>query len=146
MDLEDDLDTQIRFRFSSADMDAFALAEPNSTSPERAAALPPAPERMTPHLAAIVEQSEDAIISSTLDGIVLSWNQGATKVYGYTPEEALGRSVSMLFPPEQLPELEGLLESIRQGNAVSQRNTERVRKDGSRLQVSVSLSPIKDDF
>jgi len=100
---------------------------------------------IAPDLSAIVEQSEDAIVSSSLDGTILSWNRGAVKVYGYTPEEVLGQSVAMLFPPDRLDELEQLLGELRQGRAVVQPHSERIRKDGLLIQVSVSLSPLKDN-
>ncbi len=84
-------------------------------------------------------------MSSTLDGVILSWNRGATKVYGYTAEEALGQSAAILFPPECEGELHELLAELRKGNSVFQANTERVRKDGTRIHASLSLSPIRDE-
>jgi len=85
-------------------------------------------------------------MSSDLDGTIVSWNQGAVNVYGYTAEEVLGRSAAILFPPDRLQELKDLLMELRQGSAITQSSSERLRKDGSRIQVSVSLSPIKDEY
>jgi PAS domain S-box-containing protein len=127
---------------------SLAGAPKGAPAGRRTQTVPPSEQqaqRMIPHLAAIVQQSEDAIISSTLEGTILSWNRGAFKVYGYTAEEALGKSAAILFPPDRVPELEGMLAQLRTGNAVAQPHTERLRKDGTRIQVSVSLSPIKDD-
>ena len=96
------------------------------------------------HLAAIVQSSDDAIISKTLDGIVVSWNQAAERIYGYTETEMIGRSISTLVPPARLPELEDILQRIRRGEHVGRFDTMRVRKDGSLVEVSVTISPIKD--
>ena len=95
-------------------------------------------------LAAVVESSEDAIISKTLQGIISTWNSGAEHVFGYTAEEAIGQSILMLIPPERKDEEKTILEKIRRGERVEHFETERVRKDGRRLNVSVTISPIKD--
>jgi PAS domain S-box-containing protein len=95
-------------------------------------------------LAAIVESSEDAIIGKSLDGIVTSWNQGAQRLYGYTAEEIVGKPLSILVPPEHPDELPTLLKRVKQGERVEHFETERVRKDGSRVEVSLTVSPIKD--
>src|SRR5690606_30958828 len=83
-------------------------------------------------LAAIVESSEDAIVSEGLDGTILSWNRGAQRLYGYTPEEIVGRPVSVLYPPT-IPTEEGpnLLNRLRRGERIDQLETTRLRKDGS---------------
>jgi two-component system CheB/CheR fusion protein len=96
------------------------------------------------NLAAIVESSEDAILSETLDGTITSWNQGAEAIFGYTREEMLGRSISVLAPPDCPDETSRILEIVRQGGRVRHTEAERVRKDGSRIYVSISVSPIKD--
>ena len=95
-------------------------------------------------LAAIVENSEDAIIGKTLDGVIMSWNTGAKKIYGYFPEEAVGRNISMLIPPGQEDDLEAILNRIRKGTPVRHYETVRMRKDGVSIQVSLTISPIRD--
>lgn len=93
---------------------------------------------------ALVDSSEDAILSNTLDGTITSWNRGAQNLYGYTAEETIGRSVYMLSPPEQQEEERQLLESLRRGEPVWQHDTVRIRKDGSLVDVSVTLSPVRN--
>ena len=95
-------------------------------------------------LAAIVESSDDAIISKTLEGIITSWNKGAQRIYGYSAEEAVGRPISMLVPPERPDEVPEMLEKIRRGEKVEHYETVRLTKDGRRLDISLSVSPIKD--
>jgi PAS domain S-box-containing protein len=95
-------------------------------------------------LAAIVEGSEDAIFSKDLDGTITSWNASAERMYGYTSQEAIGQNVSMLSPTEKLPELERVLERLRRGETVARLETVRVRKDGRRIVVSLSISPVRD--
>ena len=93
-------------------------------------------------LAAIVESSHDAIIGKTLDGIITSWNPGAVALYGYAPEEVLGRPISLLIPPEQADELPAILARLRRGERIEPFETRRIDKDGRRLDVSVTISPI----
>jgi PAS domain S-box-containing protein len=95
-------------------------------------------------LAAIVEHCDDAIISSTLDGIITSWNRAAERLYGYTGEEIIGRSTDLLSPQDQLADTRTILEKIRAGKHVEHRHTTRVRKDGSLVRVSLTASPIRD--
>jgi PAS domain S-box-containing protein len=95
-------------------------------------------------LAAIVQSSEDAIVGKTLDGTIISWNTGAEAVFGYTAAEALGASVTMLLPPERLGEERRILASLARGERVPHFETQRVRKDGTIIDVSLSVSPIKD--
>lgn len=95
-------------------------------------------------LAAIVESSADAIIGKTLDGIITSWNAGAVEMYGYAAPEMIGRSVAGLFPPDRVGELGPILARLRRGETIKQLETERVRKDGSVIEVSVSVSPVRD--
>ncbi len=95
-------------------------------------------------LAAIVESSPDAIISATLDGVVTSWNAGAAAMYGYTAEEMVGRSLSVLIPPGREDELAALLDRVRAGHQVEPVVTQRVRKDRAVIDVSLSMSPIRD--
>ena len=95
-------------------------------------------------MAAIIESSDDAIISKTLDGMITSWNRGAEKLFGYPAREAIGQPVLMLFPPERLAEEADILARIARGESVDHYETVRVRKDGKRIEVSVTISPIKD--
>jgi len=95
-------------------------------------------------LAAIVESSEDSIISKTLDGFIVSWNAGARRIYGYTAQEVIGRPVSVLCPPERVDEVYQNLDRVRRGEHVQHFATTRVRKDGRRIDMSLTISPIKD--
>ncbi len=96
-------------------------------------------------LAAIVESSEDAIIGKTLEGMIVSWNPGATKLYGYTAEEVRGRNISILSPSRDLTdEISDLLERAARGESIRSRETVRVTKNGRLLDVSLTVSPIKD--
>lgn len=95
-------------------------------------------------LAAIVESSDDAIVGKNLDGIIISWNAGAESVFGYTADEALGRSITMLLPTERLDEERHILATLARGERVAHFETKRVRKDGTIIDVSLSVSPIKD--
>jgi PAS domain S-box-containing protein len=95
-------------------------------------------------LASIVESAEDGILSCTLDGDITSWNHGAEKLYGYRPEEAIGQSVVMLRPPELIDDIAELMEGVRHGKSIDGHETERLTKDGRRVRVSLSISPIRD--
>src|SRR5204863_4605885 len=95
-------------------------------------------------LATIVESSEDAIISKDLDGLITSWNKGAERLFGYTPEEAVGKPVTLLIPPDRQQEESRILERLRRGERVEHFETVRVRKDGSRVEISLTISPLKD--
>ncbi|HZT44392.1 MAG TPA: PAS domain S-box protein [Chthonomonadaceae bacterium] len=95
-------------------------------------------------LASIVESSDDAIIGKTLDGTITSWNRGAERLYGYTTEEVLGRPISLLVPPDLLGELKAIMERLRRGEPIEHFETVRVAKDGRRIHVALSISPIKD--
>jgi PAS domain S-box-containing protein len=95
-------------------------------------------------LASIVESSEDAIIGKSLDGTIISWNNGAEVMYGYTADEVKGRSITLLNPPDRPNEIPQLLEIVKQGKGLNRYETERIRKDGQRLYVSASVSPIRD--
>ncbi len=95
-------------------------------------------------LAAIVESSEDAIIGNTLEGRITSWNSGAESIYGYTADEVLGQPIAILNPPDRPNEIPQLLANVRQGKGINRYETERIRKDGRRLYVSASVSPIRD--
>jgi PAS domain S-box-containing protein len=95
-------------------------------------------------LAAIVDSSGDAILSKTLDGVVTSWNTAAQRMFGYTEQEMIGAPMLKLFPPDRMDEEYGILARIRAGERIEHFETVRVRKDGTLLQVSATISPIKD--
>jgi PAS domain S-box-containing protein len=101
-------------------------------------------EELQANLASIVLNSDDAIVSETLDGVVTSWNRGAERMFGYTASEAIGRSISIIIPPDRPYEIARFLSSIRKGERVRHYETERVCKDGRRIYVSLSLSPLAD--
>ena len=96
-------------------------------------------------LASIVESSNDAIISKSLDGVIQSWNAAAERLFGFTAKEAVGRHISLVIPPERMPEEEAIITSLRAGKRIEHFETERVRSDGNRIVVSLTISPIKDD-
>jgi PAS domain S-box-containing protein len=96
-------------------------------------------------LAAIVESSNDAIISATLDGVITTWNAAAFRMFGYTAEEVIGKEVPMLYPSERKDAEAQILERIRRGERVDNYETQRVCKDGHRVMVSLSVSPIRDE-
>jgi len=95
-------------------------------------------------LAAIVDSSEDAIVSKTLDGRIQSWNAGAERLFGYTAEEAIGQSVLLIIPPERAAEEDDILARIRSGERIGHFETVRLTKDGRRIDVSLTISPIRD--
>jgi PAS domain S-box-containing protein len=101
-------------------------------------------EEIRARLAAIVESSDDAIISKTLDGTITSWNHGAEKIYGYSSEEIVGKPVSVLVPTDRSHEIPEILEKVRRGEAIDNYETVRIAKDGRRLDVSLTISPVKD--
>ena len=101
-------------------------------------------EAITSRLAAIVESSEDAIISKTIDGVITTWNQGAEKMLGYTAEEVVGTDISFAIPAERRSEEQNLLARLRRGESVENFETERQAKDGRRISVSLTVSPIKN--
>ncbi|PZR75886.1 MAG: hypothetical protein DLM73_04100 [Chthoniobacterales bacterium] len=101
-------------------------------------------EEMQLRLTAIVNSSDDAIIGKTLEGIITSWNPGAEKLFGYSAAEALGQQMLMLFPPERVAEEPEILARIARGESMRHFETVRVGKDGKRIDVSVTLSPIID--
>ena len=97
-------------------------------------------------MAAIMESSHDAVISTTPDGSIASWNAGAAEMYGYTAAEVQGRPVAILEPSERRGEIEEVLERIRMGESVVRYETDRIRKDGVTVEVAVAVSPIRDEL
>jgi PAS domain S-box-containing protein len=100
--------------------------------------------QLVERFAAIVKYSDDAIISKTFGGIVTSWNPAAEKMFGYTEEEMVGKPITVIFPPDRQDEEHEILAQIRQGEFIRHFETVRVRRDGSRLDVSATISPLKD--
>jgi len=95
-------------------------------------------------LSAIVDSSDDAIISKDLNGIIMSWNAAAERLFGYTAEEAIGRSITILIPPDRLQEEPEILKRLRRGDRIDHFETIRQRKDGSQLTISLTISPVRD--
>jgi two-component system, LuxR family, sensor kinase FixL len=96
------------------------------------------------HLAAIVESSSDAVIGKDLDGHITSWNKGAERIYGYTADDVIGQPITMLAPPERKHEIYDLIERVKRGEVVYQHQTLRLTKDGRLLDISLTLSPIRN--
>ena len=95
-------------------------------------------------LAAIVESSDDAIIAKTVEGTITAWNKAAERLYGYRKEDALGKPISIIVPPDRAEELAHIMQTIRRGQGVNRLETVRLRSDGTGVDVSVTISPIKD--
>src|SRR6202050_4110904 len=101
-------------------------------------------EQSTNLLAAIVYCSDDAIISKNLDGIVISWNKSAERIFGYSADEAIGQHISLIIPPERHAEESTILDRLRRGDRVDHFHTVRRRKDGRLIDVSLTISPVRD--
>jgi len=97
-------------------------------------------------LSAIVESSEDGIISKTLQGIITSWNKGAEKIYGYTEAEIIGKPINILIPPDLQDEEKEILRTLRQGKRIDHFQTTRLKKNGDAVSVSITISPVKDQM
>src|SRR5215216_3862036 len=100
-------------------------------------------EEVRARLAAIVQSSEDAIIGKTLEGTITNWNRGAQKIYGYSAEEVIGKPINILVPPDRPNEIPKILEKLRRGEAIEHYETLRMTKDGRRVDISLTISPIK---
>jgi len=96
-------------------------------------------------LAAIVDSTDDTIVSKTLDGIITTWNRAAERMFGYTAEEAIGRHITLIIPQERLQEEEFIIGEIRRGNKIDHFETVRVTKDGREVSISLTVSPIVDE-
>ncbi len=96
-------------------------------------------------LASIVESSDDAIISKSLDGIIQTWNRGAERLFGYRADEAVGRHISLVIPPDRIGEEDEIVAQLKAGQRIDHFETERVRSDGTRIFVSLTISPLMDD-
>src|SRR5579885_1563550 len=95
-------------------------------------------------LAAIVASSDDAIVSKDINGVIMTWNGGAERIFGYTADEVIGKPVTILMPPERIDEEPGILARIRAGESIDHYETVRRRKDGTRIDISLTVSPIRD--
>src|SRR5437660_1513010 len=104
----------------------------------------PSEEDRAAWVAAIVDSSDDAIVSKTLDGLITSWNPAAERIFGWTAAEAVGRSITIVIPPDRLAEEEEILARISQGEKIEHFETTRMRKDGTRFEISLTVSPIKN--
>ena len=129
---------EISTKFLEFDRKEFACTFVQDISGRRRA------EESRAFLASLVESPQDAIVGKTLEGTIVSWNQGAAALYGFSAEEVIGKSVSILIPPDHAHELAWLLDKGSQGERISSRETVRMRKNGSRVEVSLTLSPIYD--
>jgi PAS domain S-box-containing protein len=94
-------------------------------------------------LAAIVDSSDDAIVSKTLEGRILSWNRGATRIFGYEPHEVIGKPITIIVPPELHAEEQQILDKLRRGEAIDHFDTVRITKDGRRIAISLTVSPLR---
>src|SRR5690348_17284498 len=113
--------------------------DPSNPVPEAGAPAVPQPAEL---LAAIIASSEDAIASKTLQGIVTSWNAAAERLFGFSADEMIGQPILRVIPPELYPEEERILEQIRRGKRIERYETVRLPKDGTRIRVSLTVSPI----
>ena len=95
-------------------------------------------------LAAIVNSSDDAIVSKTLEGVVVSWNPTAERMFGWTADEVIGKPITMIIPADRLDEEENVLTQLRRGQTIDHYETIRVRKDGVAIPISLTVSPIRD--
>ena len=102
-------------------------------------------DRAVALLASIVDSSDDAIISKNLDGIITSWNRGAEQLFGYTAKEAIGQPITLIIPAERLEEEAKIIERLKRGERIEHFDTERIAKDGSKLDTSLTVSPLRDD-
>ena len=101
------------------------------------------PQNVRSELASIVESSDDAIISKSLDGIITSWNRGAERLYGYTSKEAVGQHISMIAPPDQPNEIPRIMDRLRRGERIEHYETVRITKAGRLVNISLTVSPIR---
>jgi PAS domain S-box-containing protein len=132
------VDTENSLAVTIARQLGFALARMGSEAARQRA------ERAAQQLVAIVESSHDAIVSKDLDGVIATWNRGAERLFGYTAEEAVGKPITIIIPEDRLEEEPDILARIRRGERVDHFETVRRRKDGSCLDISLTISPVRD--
>ncbi|MEI7686013.1 MAG: PAS domain S-box protein [Planctomycetota bacterium] len=128
----------------STKMDGHALPDETELQKQTDVSERERAEQAIAHLAAIIDSSEDAIISKTLDGTILSWNLGAQRLFGYTPGEAIGQSVNLIVPPERREEEQDILARLAAGERIEHFETVRVAKGGRRIEISLTISPIRN--
>ena len=131
-------DPEVRVALTLARQLGFSMERLKEDEARRAA------ERSAMHLVAIVESSDDAIISKNLDGVIQTWNAGAQHLFGYTADEAIGKPVTMLIPADRQDEEPGILARLRRGERIHHYETVRQRKDGSLVDISLTVSPVYD--
>ena len=102
-------------------------------------------DRAARHYAAIVESSDDAILSKDVNGVITTWNRGAQRLFGYTAEEVVGRPVTIIIPTDRHDEEPKILERVRRGERIEHYETVRQRKDGSLVDISITVSPIQGE-
>jgi PAS domain S-box-containing protein len=152
---EDEPETTVRFRILATGEERWSVVRASSVRDEegRVRFSVNVWQDVTAHqqsdlrnraLAAIVQTADDAIIGKTLDAIVTSWNPGAERMYGYSAEEMIGQSLIRIFPPERKDELEQIMTRLRRGERIDHHETVRMTRDGRRLDVSISISPLRD--
>ena len=120
------------------------MAEQNAGFPEGSLGITQSAEELRQYLAAIVESSHDAILSKDLDGTITSWNRGAERLFGYTAEEVVGKPVTLLFPADRVAEEAVILGRLRRGEQIDHYETVRRRRDGSLVDISLTVSPIRN--
>jgi PAS domain S-box-containing protein len=125
------------FVFVAVSVLAAGLARQRSHAQTRA-------EQIQGQMAAMVESSDDAILTGDVNGVITSWNRGAERLYGYSAAEAVGMSVNVLGPPERPEEVPGITTKVMRGESIQHHTSERIRKDGARIAVDISLSPIRN--
>ena len=101
-------------------------------------------EELASHLASMIQASDDAIIGKSMDGTIVSWNPGAERLFGYKAEEVIGRPMAMLVPPDLTGEFARIMKGLRHGKHIEHYETTRLHKDGHRIEISVTISPVKD--
>ncbi|MDQ3917594.1 MAG: PAS domain S-box protein [Acidobacteriota bacterium] len=116
---------------------------PDDEAARGATALLQSPDVAPYWLSAIIESADDAIISKTLEGVIASWNKGAERIFGYTADEAVGKPITILIPKERQREEPVVLARLRAGERIEHYETQRVRKDGTRIDISLTVSPIR---
>jgi PAS domain S-box-containing protein len=126
------------FAFVAVSVLAAGLARQRSRAQTRA-------EQIQRQMAAMVESSDDAMFTGDVNGIITSWNRGAERLYGYSAAEAIGMPVNILGPPERPEEIPGITKRVMQGEPIQHHTSERIRKDGTRISVDISLSPTRNE-
>ena len=124
--------------------DSFGSGKPRQGRRFIAALIEGEREDVAERMVAIVQSSDDAIISKDLNGVITSWNNGASRIFGYSAEETIGQPVTILIPPDHLDEEPAILERLRRGDRIEHYETVRQRKDGERITISLTVSPIKN--